>query len=301
MCTLRLGSLVPFGLAIGLAGLPSAAAAQAVELTMYVSALDREGAPVEKLSPDDVLVREDGVAREVLRVARATAPMQVAVLVDNSAATEPDISNLREAILQFAKTMAPGNEVSIVAYADRPTILTNPTSNLQLLEQGVGRIFAQPNSGSYVLDAIVETSRGFVKRGAGRPVIVLFATEAAEFSHADEVQVLDELAAAGAALHALVLTRGGGGNLSNTEVRNRNVAFDRGTRETGGQRVNLLTSMGYKAVAETLATELRAQFEVVFARPQLLIPPSKTTVESASPDITVRGMLARAPSRVPGA
>jgi hypothetical protein len=304
MITPRLVPTSAVGVALAAAALlgqPSPAAAQSVERTMFVSALDARGAPVEQLAPSDVMVREDGVAREVLRVRRATTPMQIAVLVDNSAATSPDITNLREAILSFVKAMAPGNEISLVAYADRPTILTDPTSNLVLLEQGVGRIFAQPNAGGYVLDAILETCRGFVKREAARPVIVVFATETVEFSHAHADQVIDELEAAGAALHALLLTRGGGGDLSNTELRNRAVVFDRGTRETGGQRVDLLSSMGFTAVAQTLAAELSGQFEVVFARPASLIPPSTTTVESASPGLTVRGMLARAPSRAPGA
>jgi len=304
MITSRLAPTSALGVALAafaLLGQPAPAAGQSVERTMFVSALDAKGAPVEQLAPSDVMVREDGVAREVLRVRRATTPMQIAVLVDNSAATSPDIANLRDAILSFVKAMAPGNEVSLVAYADRPTILTNPTSNLVLLEQGVGRIFAQPNAGSYTLDAILETCRGFVKREAGRPVIVVFATEAVEFSHAHSEQVIDELKASGAALHALVLTRNGGANLSTTELRNRAIVFDRGTRESGGQRVNLLSSMGYTAVAQTLAAELTNQFEVVFSRPASLIPPSKTTVESATPGLTVRGMLARAPARAPGA
>ncbi len=303
MFSARPASPAVFGFALALVaslGLPGPSGAQAVERTLYVSALDRAGTPVDTLGPSDVMVREDGVAREVLRVAKATTPMQIAVLVDTSAATSPDVTNVREAVLQFVKDMAPGNEISIVAYGDRPTILTDLTSNLVLLEQGVGRLFAQPNAGSYVLDAIVETCRGFVKREAERPLVVLFATEAVEFSAAHADEVIEHLREAGAALHALVLTRGGGGDLTNTEVRNRAVVFDRGTRESGGQRINLLTSMAYKAKAAELAAELRAQFAVVYARPQSLVPPSVTTVESASPGLTVRGMLARAPRRAPG-
>ena len=53
---------------------------------MYVSVLDKAGAPVPDLGPADFIVREDNVAREVLRVAPATDPMQIAILVDNSQA-----------------------------------------------------------------------------------------------------------------------------------------------------------------------------------------------------------------------
>src|SRR3712207_3439658 len=69
--------------------------AQARERTFYVSALTKAtGAPVDSLTVRDVVVREDGVEREVLRVAPAAEPMQVALLVDNSEALRSDILNV---------------------------------------------------------------------------------------------------------------------------------------------------------------------------------------------------------------
>ena len=65
---------------------PAAPRAQAIQRSMYVSALDEAGAPVADLGPSDFLVREDKAPREVLRVAAADEPMQMAVLVDNSQA-----------------------------------------------------------------------------------------------------------------------------------------------------------------------------------------------------------------------
>ena len=52
-----------------LAGGAPAAFAQAQERVVYVSAVDRNGAPVLDLTAKDFIVREDGMAREVLRVA----------------------------------------------------------------------------------------------------------------------------------------------------------------------------------------------------------------------------------------
>ena len=70
--------------------------AQARERVAFVSVVDRDsGQPVTELSPADVVVREDGVRREVLRVTRASGPMHIAVLVDNSAAAEPAIPDIR--------------------------------------------------------------------------------------------------------------------------------------------------------------------------------------------------------------
>src|SRR5688500_9424285 len=54
------------------------------ERTVFVSAVNRDGVPVDALTPADVIVREDGAAREVLRVSRAVEPLDIALLVDNS-------------------------------------------------------------------------------------------------------------------------------------------------------------------------------------------------------------------------
>src|SRR5580765_2381734 len=51
--------------------------AQAVQRSIYASALDQNGAPVADLGPSDFVVREDKVAREILKVAPASDPMQI--------------------------------------------------------------------------------------------------------------------------------------------------------------------------------------------------------------------------------
>src|SRR5262245_3205211 len=75
--------------------------AQAIPRAMYVSVLNDAGAPVPDLGPQDFVVREDNVAREVLKVEPATDPMQVALLVDNSAASRDAISDLRKGLHEF--------------------------------------------------------------------------------------------------------------------------------------------------------------------------------------------------------
>ncbi len=67
--------------------------AQTIQRALYVSVLNEAGAPVPDLGPSDFIVREDNVAREVLKVAPATEPMQVALLIDNSQAARDYISH----------------------------------------------------------------------------------------------------------------------------------------------------------------------------------------------------------------
>src|SRR5262245_43548232 len=86
--------------------------AQAIQRSLYVSVLNEAGAPVPDLGPSDFIVREDRVAREVLRVAPATDPMQVAVLVDNSQAATAGIPEIRGGLHDFVVAMTTASAFS---------------------------------------------------------------------------------------------------------------------------------------------------------------------------------------------
>src|SRR5262245_45154450 len=88
------------------------------ERAMFVSAVDSNGEPVDGLGPDAFVIREDGVRREVLRVSRATEPIDIALLVDNSTAASEEIKFLREALSKFVAKMAPGNNIDVITMAD---------------------------------------------------------------------------------------------------------------------------------------------------------------------------------------
>ena len=269
------------------------AAAQAVERALYVSVIDDKGAPVTSVQPDDLDVREDGVRREVLRVVPASEPMQIALLVDNSQAATDDISNLRRAVEAFVAAVAPAHQVALVTLGDRPTIMTEATGDPAALKQGVGRLFAQPGSGTYLLDALVEAAAGFKKREPARPVIVSVTIDAVEFSNANYLQALDALKGSYASYDALVLLRPTSAGTDTEERRNRAIVLDRGTTENGGARRDLLTSMSLEDALTSLARELLSRMKVVYARPVSLIPPERVTVAAVREGWTARGVPAR--------
>jgi VWFA-related protein len=257
------------------------------ERTLFVSALNDKGEPIEDLRINDVLVREDGVRREVLRLSRATEPIDIALLVDNSAAAADSINQIRDALRHFIAKMAGDNQIALVALADRPTILVDYTSDQKRLETGIGRLFSLSTSGMTLLDAIVEVSRGLGRRETPRAVMVPVINDGVEFSNKYHRDVIDAAKAAQVALHAVTV---GSFYLTGEDaVRERALVLDLGTKETGGQRATLLSPMAVDNALSKLARELSSQFKVVYARPQSLIPPSKTEIGSARAGITVRG------------
>jgi len=273
---------------------------QAIQRFMYVSVVDESGAPVLDLGPSDFVVRDDNVAREVLAVSPAEEPMQIALLVDTSQQARNDISHVRTALPPFVTALtnpneAGGrkNEVAIVAFGERPTIFTDYTTNPAELKKGIDRIWSQQGSGAYLLDAVVEVVQGFKKREAKRPVIVAVVAEGRELSYRSYEQVLTPLGDSSAIFYALMV--GTPFNDLTDEGRSRSVVLDRGTVNTGGNRLQLLTPMALGDRLKQLASVLTHQYKVTFARPQSLIPPEKTTVTTTRAGATARGRLAKEP------
>lgn len=267
--------------------LPSTAVAQAKPGSIYVSVLDKQGEPVTGLSAEDFRVREDGIAREVLKAGPATEPLTVALLVDDSQAAQAGLQMIREAVQAFVKSLEGKAEISIVTFGERPVIAVNYTTDQAKLQDAAKRIFPRSGSGGYLMDAIVEVSKGLQKREAVRPVIaVLMLEDGVEFSNRNYTNVLAELDKGGAALHVVAL---GQPNTSLTdEIRNRSQAIALGTERTGGRRDQVLALTAAAPKMQQLASELLHQYVVTYAHPETLIPPEKIEVTVTKPGLTAR-------------
>jgi hypothetical protein len=268
---------------------PAALQAQALQRSIYASALDQSGAPVANLGPTDFVVREDKIAREILAVAPATEPMQIALLVDNSQAGEQYTRDYREALPAFINAIAADesgarHQIALITLAERPTINTDYTFDFQQAVKGAGRIFGTPGSGSYLLDGIIEISQGIIKKNLTRPVIVAITTEGPELSDRQYVTVLEPLRESGASLNVVTV------GTPRNQNYDRSVVIDMGTRDTGGRNDVIMTGSALAGRMKQIANELTHQYRVTYARPDTLIPPEQVTISAAKPGLTVRGV-----------
>ncbi len=267
--------------------------AQGRERSLYVSVVDQSGAPVPDLGPSDFVVKEDNVTREVLRVTQAEEPMQVAVLVDTSQAARDAIAHIRQALPPFVTALSNPNEagrhneIAIVGVGERPTILSEYSTNPRDVQKGIDRIWSVQGSGMYLLDGLIEVSNGLKKREAARPVVVVIATEGREFSNRAHDQVTDALRSAGAALYTLMI--GPPDTSTRPESRERAMVLDEGPRVTGGYHEQLLTSMALAPRLKLLADQLTHEYKVTYGRPESLIPPEHITVSASKPGLIARG------------
>lgn len=253
---------------------------------VYVSVVDSKGAPVKGMTATDFTVREDRTAREVLSAEPATEPMQVALLIDDSQAATSMIQPLREAITDFIQKLQGKAEIALITFGERPTTIVEYTTNQELLKKGIGRIFARPSAGPYLLEALVDASRGLERRKAARPVIVAISIEGLEFSNQHYQQVLEAVERSGATLHVLAV--GSPSSSQTDEMRNRNMVIAEGTERSGGRREQVLADSALPETMRELADELLNQYVVTYSRPETLIPPQRIEVTSTKSDVKVR-------------
>ena len=285
-----------FAIAIAVAVLSSSSSwlnAQPRERTLFVSAVDEKGEPVEGLGPDAFVVREDGRRREVLRVSRATEPLDVALIVDNSQATADEISFIRDGVSKFIAAMGTEHRIALIGLAERPTALVQYTTDKTQLADGAKRLFSISGSGMTLLDALYETSRGLRRRDSVRAAFVPVITDGTEFTNRYSKDVVKELRESGAALHEVTIGRFPYSD--EHSIRERSFLLDDGPKATGGQRIQLLIANPLAATLERLARELSSQYKVVYARADSLYNTGSVEITSGRPGLTVRGTPAREP------
>ena len=276
-------------------GLNATARAQQNERALFVSVVDASDTPVLGLPPDEFVVEEDGVLREVLRVRLARTPMQLTILVDTSGAAAFALADVRTALETLVSALHQENEIALVTFGGPPRILVESTSRLNRLQDGIGRIFTFSDSAAYLLDALVETARGFERRVSQRPVVIVVTSEGGDYSRYGAKYALEALEATSAATHVLVLKNRAntrallsarfGGQIGPNDPYQRELALAQIPEATGGQRHDLLLSSALDRTLDQLTATLTNQYELVYSRPTSLIPPETISVSMRRDDL----------------
>lgn len=278
--TLAFGLAVAAGLAAAAA--PAAVSPQARERHVLVSVTD-DGTPVPNLTVADFVVREDDIAREVLRVSPAPPPSHIGLVVDDSESTRAVVAELRRgltALVVAGQQSTPPPQMGLMTIGDRPTRVVPHTAGATALQTAIDRLFARPGSGAYLLDALLEESQALQRLGAERPAIIAFVSDGSpEFSSATRRSVETALRETGASLWTLTL-QGAGRNpvTESEELRQRAMVVTDVAELTGGMHRNVLSAQGIEDAMAAIVRAIGARYDVTYSQPDALIPPERLDV-----------------------
>lgn len=259
------------------------------ERGIVVTAWTSSGTPVTDMTEKDFSVREDQLAREIIRVSPAAPPSHIWLLVDDSQASNPAIAYLRTAIPKFIKRIGgldPAPQVALMTFGDRPTKRVDFSSKPEMVEEGAGKLFAVLGSGAYFMMAVRDAAADLKKRAATNPIIVAFVAEAGpEFSNDNRSMVRTALEQAGASLWTVVL-ESRDKDLT-TEGRERDAVLYDVSLQSGGLSRGAASPQGLDPVFESVGSLIASRYLVVYGRPESTIPPKSVEVTTRRPDVRV--------------
>lgn len=261
---------------------------------LLVTALADPTTPAKGLTAADLIVREDGLAREVIRVDAAPPPSHVLLLIDDSQASERSIQYLRSGLAGFItrlNALKPAPQFALMTFGERPTLRADFAPKADAVQAAAGQLFAVPGSGSYLLQAVMDACKSLSKRTAASPVIVAFVSEAGpEFSNEHRDEVAAALQAAHAALWTIVLQDPG--RMDQTlEGLERSAVLGDVVTQSGGLTRTILSNQSLEPAFDGVAGLLASRYLVTYSRPEQLVPP--TAVEVASKRDGVRVVASR--------
>lgn len=284
-----------------LACLPAMAGAALEPQTrrVYLTAVDKDGAPVTDLTAADFTVKENGKERPIVSVGPATGLMQVALLVDDNGT-----GLFRAGVVRFIEALLGRAEFSISTVTGQMLKLVDYTANGQSLSEAIAKLNARPstNDGGQLLEGISETSLELERREARRPVIVALTVGGQEHSTLPAHHVLDNLRKSAASLHVITVVNNtlrsqpaatsAAGLLG--ENMNLGEVLGDGPKQSGGHRDEIIAAAGVMTGLQQLAEALKRQYAIEYSLPDGVKPSGKLSVT-----VKRKGVTLHAPTRIP--
>ena len=252
----------------------------ATKRTVYLAATDAKGAPVTDLTAADLAVKEDGKDREIVSLEAATAPMDVAILVDDNGS-----GGYQAGVFQFIQALAGHAKFSISLFTPQVSKIVDYTDEVPALQAALDRIGRRgkvDGEGDQLVEAIDATARGLLQRKSERPVILVLTISGGGQAR-DQDLVMKQLAASGAVLCAIFLSAGDIGQV-----------IGDGPKQTGGIIERIGGGNGIPPAITKITGMLMHQYVLTYALPDGVKPNEKFNVATKR-----KGVSLIAPTRIP--
>ena len=271
-------------LILGIAGalLVSAPIARAVETvrTVYFSASDGNGAYITDLAAAELTVKEDGKVRPIASIQLATAPMHIAIFVDDAGS-----GAFQSSVADYLEKMYGHAQFAISVLNPQSQKLTDFTDDRGALQAALGRLALRGRisvDGDQIVDAVDRAATDFKQRAVARPVIVVL-TVSGETTLADRgPATLDDLRNSRAGLNVFHISGLGLGRV-----------LGDGPKQSGGITVQANGGVVLTSVLSKVADHLLHQYVLTYTLPDGIKPNERFQLATSR-----KGVTLSAPTRI---
>jgi hypothetical protein len=270
---------------------PSGIAA-AAERTVYVTVVDGSGNAVTDLTAADLVVKEGGKEREIVKAGRPSAKMRLTIAVEERLMADAAV---RQAMFAFMKRVIEAAEVRLVTIGLRNHTAADYTTALDALVGAINNLTLNPRPESQVAEGVLQVANEFATAKTERPVLVVLAISGGQ-AGVDPRNVLDRVRQSGMTMSAVTLIGGAdvGGPAAMSEQSGREQILGDGPKQSGGRRVEVPSTGAFPQALQQIASDLLGQYAITYTLPEGLKPDKRFSISSKR-----RGVTLRAPSAIP--
>ena len=151
----------------------------------FVSAADAGGKPVTDLRPQDVVMSENGVRQQVVKVERQPVPIKLTITVDNSEDSAEALVHYRSGLAGLVEGLPRDVEVTLITTAPQPRTVLRPTTDRTQILRAINGFAPEPGRPRFT-EALVEFSERLQREARDRriapyvPVLIMLSTTAVE-------------------------------------------------------------------------------------------------------------------------
>jgi hypothetical protein len=136
---------------------PAGVRAQSDRFQFIISVADAKGRPVTDLTRDDILMSEQGIEHDIIRVEPFHVPVKLTIAVDNGPLSRDALAHYRSGLTALVKSLPLDVEVTLITTSPQPRMVVRPTTDRQQILRGVNG-FAPEAEAPRFTDALVEFS-----------------------------------------------------------------------------------------------------------------------------------------------
>jgi Ca-activated chloride channel family protein len=173
-------------------------------VNVFTTVTDSHGAPIANLTRDDFQVFEDGKPQTISVFDKESEmPLSIVLEVDTSESTRRDIKLEVASAKRFVHSiMRPVDRLSVFQITENVDQLTNFTSNVKYIDQGIERLSS--GAGTSLYDAIFLGADSLIQR-QGRKVMVLITDGGDTTSQTDYTNALRRAQQAEAIVYSIIV------------------------------------------------------------------------------------------------